>query len=97
LLIPKNGKIDNMILKIGTTNQQKRIKWLKSKLDKIPAGSKILDAGAGELAQKQFCRHLNYVSQDFAQYSGKGDGKGLQTGTWDQSQIDIISDITQYS
>ena len=37
---------------------------------------------------------LDYVSQDFAQYDGEGDTIGLQTGTWDQAQLDIISDIT---
>lgn len=34
------------------------------------------------------------MSQDFAQYDGQGDGTGLQKGTWDQSQLDIVSDIT---
>ncbi len=38
--------------------------------------------------------HLNYVSQDFAHYDGEGDGKGPQTGAWDQTRLDIISDIT---
>ena len=54
---------------------------------------RILDAGAGELRNKPLCKHLNYVSQDFARYDGNGDGKGLQTGKWDTSRIDIISDI----
>jgi ubiquinone/menaquinone biosynthesis C-methylase UbiE len=53
-----------------------------------------LDAGAGELKYKPLCSHLNYVSQDFAQYNGQGDGKGLQTGEWDQTKLDIVSDIT---
>jgi ubiquinone/menaquinone biosynthesis C-methylase UbiE len=34
------------------------------------------------------------VAQDFGRYDGKGDGKSLQTKSWDQSNIDIISDIT---
>jgi ubiquinone/menaquinone biosynthesis C-methylase UbiE len=37
---------------------------------------------------------LNYVSQDFAQYDGTGDGAGLQTKTWDQTWLGIVSDIT---
>lgn len=80
--------------KVGTYNQSKRVAWLEQTLKKIPAGSRILDAGAGEQAFKKFCTHLNYVSQDFAQYDGQGDGKGLQTGSWNQSQLDIVSDIT---
>ena len=42
---------------------------------------------------RDFCSHLDYLSQDFAQYDGSGDGSGLQTGSWDQSKIDIVSDI----
>ena len=78
---------------VGTTNQITREIWLENTLQKIPSGSRILDAGAGELRYKKFCTHLNYVSQDFAQYNGEGDGKGLQTGAWDQTKLDIISDI----
>lgn len=78
----------------GTTNESNRLKWLETTLKKIPSGSRILDAGAGELAQKKYCGHLNYVSQDFGQYNGAGDGKGLQTAAWDNSQLDIVSDIT---
>jgi len=37
---------------------------------------------------------LQYVSQDFCQYEGKGDEKGLHPGKWDTSNIDIICDIT---
>jgi ubiquinone/menaquinone biosynthesis C-methylase UbiE len=80
--------------KVGTTNESARLIWLQAALAKIPSGNRILDAGAGELNQKKFCPHLNYVSQDFAQYEGVGDGKGLQTKKWDNSKLDIISDIT---
>jgi ubiquinone/menaquinone biosynthesis C-methylase UbiE len=38
---------------------------------------------------------LNYTSQDFGRYDGEGNGKGLQTGKWEQSRLDIESDITQ--
>lgn len=78
---------------VGTKNEQTRFEWVTSTLKKIPAGSRILDAGAGQLRYKPYCDHLNYVSQDFAQYDGKGDNKGLQVGTWDQSKLDIICDI----
>lgn len=78
---------------VGTQNESNRIKWLEKTLKKIPKDSKILDAGAGEQQLKKFCSHLNYVSQDFAQYDGTGDSKGLQVGKWDQTQLDIVSDI----
>lgn len=79
---------------VGTMNLINREQWLEQTLKKIPSGSRILDAGAGELKYKKFCQHLNYVSQDFAQYDGEGDGIGLQTKNWDQNGLDIISDIT---
>lgn len=79
---------------VGTSNEQTRTAWVKRILSEIPAGSRILDAGAGELQYKSFCAHLDYVSQDFGLYDGKGDAKALQMDSWDQSQIDIIGDIT---
>lgn len=78
---------------VGTSNEETRVKWIEETLKKIPAGSLLLDAGAGESQFKKFCGHLNYVSQDFGQYTGTGD-TGLQTGTWDNSKLDIVSDIT---
>lgn len=81
-------------MKVGTANEATRISWIKGVLSRIPAGSRILDAGAGERRFRSFCSHLNYVSQDFARYDGKGDGRGLQTGSWNQDGLDIICDIS---
>jgi SAM-dependent methyltransferase len=77
----------------GKGNQATREAWLKDTLAQLPAGQRILDAGAGELRYRRFCSHLDYVSQDFAQYDGRGDGIGLQTGSWDQTQLDLVCDI----
>lgn len=79
---------------VGTRNKQAREAWLEKTLARIPAGSTILDAGAGERRFQEFCDHLDYVSQDFAAYDGAGDGHGLQMGDWNQSALDIVSDIT---
>ena len=79
---------------VGTENQSNREIWLERTLKLIPSNSRILDAGAGEQQYKRFCKHLVYVAQDFAQYNGKGNLTGLQTGSWDQSKLDIVSDIT---
>lgn len=78
----------------STTNESARAAWLAATLRDLPAGYRILDAGAGELRNKPLCSHLNYVSQDFGQYKGVGDGKGLQTGVWDTSCVDLVCDIT---
>jgi ubiquinone/menaquinone biosynthesis C-methylase UbiE len=85
---------ENIVNITGTTNEQARTIWVAQTLKKIPAGSRILDAGAGEQKFKPFCAHLNYIAQDFSRYDGKGDNSGLQTGSWDQSGLDIVSDIT---
>lgn len=75
------------------SNEEGRNQWLAKTLAAIPDGLRILDAGAGELRNKQLCSHLIYVSQDVCQYEGIGDAKGLQTGTWDTSKIDLVCDI----
>ena len=76
-------------------NLLNRQRWVKKTLLNVPEGSRILDAGAGEQQYKQYCSHLNYVSQDFNEYDGHGDSVGLQTGVWDVSEIDIVSDILE--
>ena len=75
-------------------NKASREVWLESALAAIPEGTRILDAGAGELQYKRFCKHLDYVAQDFGGYDGQGTGDALQTGSWDNSKLDIVSDIT---
>jgi len=77
---------------VGTKNAATRDAWVAEALAALPPGARLLDAGAGECQYKQHCGHLKYVAQDVAVYDGKGD-TGLQTGSWDFSQIDIVSDI----
>ncbi len=81
-------------LKIGLSNLENRQQWVKKILSECESGKTILDVGAGECQYKKYCSHLVYSSQDFNQYEGEGNKIGLQTDTWDISQIDIVSDIT---
>lgn len=81
------------MFKAGTTNEADRAFWIEQTLKKIPEGLTLLDAGAGECQFKKYCGHLKYMSQDFGQYQGDGE-VGLQTGSWDNSKLDIVSDIT---
>jgi SAM-dependent methyltransferase len=79
-------------------NEANRQAWLSKTLKALPAGARILDAGAGELKNRKYCGHLDYVSQDFCEYQGAGGGhpdEGLQTKGWDTSRIDLVSDITE--
>ncbi len=78
---------------VGTANEATRVAWIESALRTVPSGQKLLDAGAGECQFRRFCGHLDYIAQDFAQYTGSGD-VGLHTGGWDNGKLDIVCDIT---
>lgn len=79
---------------VGLANEATREAWLRRVLSELPPGVSLLDAGAGECANKQYCGHLRYVALDLARYDGTGK-VGLQTGSWDTSDIDIVSDIAR--
>lgn len=70
-----------------------RVAWVEQALKEIPAGSRLLDAGAGAQPFRKLCPHLRYVAQDFGRYDGKGDSRGLHTGSMDYGPLDIVSDI----
>jgi len=79
---------------VGQSNDRLRHDFVRDALSRLPAGTRLLDAGAGERRFQPYCGHLHYVSQDFGQYDGVGDRRGLHTGAWDQSGIDLLCDIT---
>jgi ubiquinone/menaquinone biosynthesis C-methylase UbiE len=79
---------------VGINNEACRETWLENVLQRIPSNSKILDAGAGTQRYRKYCKHLEYVSQDFGEYDGKGDDSALQMGEFDYGKLDIVSDIT---
>jgi ubiquinone/menaquinone biosynthesis C-methylase UbiE len=83
------------MLTIGTKNEQTRETWVAQKLAEVPRNWRILDAGAGEQQYRKFCSHLQYVSQDFAQYNPSEVKRGLQMPQWDYGKLDIVCDITQ--
>lgn len=86
---------DMITYPVGTGNEEARHRWVREALKRVPAGSRLLDAGAGTQRYRPDCAHLRYVSQDFAQYNGAGDGVGLQTGTFDYGKLDLVCDITR--
>lgn len=95
IIIVKIKKFINSFLTkdIGLTGGKNREYWLKHTLLKLPAGSKILDAGAGEGRNKKFCSHLDYSYLDSGEYDGVGNKQGLHKGSRDYSKVDIIADI----
>jgi ubiquinone/menaquinone biosynthesis C-methylase UbiE len=83
---PYNGSV-------GKNNELNRQQWVARQLQALPAGLKILDAGAGEMQYKQYCGHLDYFSQDFAGYDPKQLPSGLQMEQWDYGELDYVCDI----
>ncbi len=78
-------------------NEMDHKAWLRQILSTLPKGARLLDAGAGELENRQYCSHLTYISQDFCQYRGAEGGApdvGLQNSRWDTTRVDLVSDIT---
>lgn len=78
---------------IGTTNEQTRHDWVRAQLRALPAGARLLDAGAGMQPYRDACGHLEYVAQDFGDYDGKGDERGGQVKHWQYAGMDLVCDI----
>src|ERR1700750_2386443 len=74
-------------------NEKNRQEWIEAQLKKLPSGTRLLDAGAGEQQYRQFCGHLHYISQDFAAYDPAQRQNGLHVQGWDYGNLDIVSDI----
>lgn len=74
-------------------NASTRDEWIIQKIKEIPDGLTLLDAGAGNMPYKQYCNHLNYISQDFGEYDDSACTTGLQIEEWHSRKVDIISDI----
>ncbi|MBM2840618.1 MAG: methyltransferase protein [Bacteroidetes bacterium] len=81
------------MLTVGSGNEAQRREWVKRKLQDLPAGLRILDAGAGEQQFREFCAHLHYVSQDFGEYDPRKNASSLQMPSWDYGKLDYICDI----
>ena len=74
-------------------NSDFRDQWVIKKLKSLKNGLKMLDAGCDSQRYRKCCNHLEYTSQDFAQYDGKGDGIGLHSGRMNYPKIDYIGNI----
>ena len=78
-------------MRIVGENQNRicRDKFISKCINELPQETKILDAGAGQLRWRDACRNLTYVSQDFCQYDGTGDGKGIAGGGYGIEMMSI--------
>lgn len=66
---------------------------MQGKLNAIPFGARVLDAGAGQCRYRSFLAHTRYETQDFAQYVGSESGPLKEI--WDYGKLDYVCDITQ--
>lgn len=69
-----------------------RVAWMKQQAAEVPAGARVLDAGAGEGQYRPLFAHTRYASQDFAQYTGSSDSAAPET--WTYNKLDYVCDIT---
>lgn len=72
-------------------NQYNRDKWVAGIAKRLPAGTKVLDVGAGKCRYRELFGHCEYRTQDFAQYEGTREG--ILRDDWNYGQIDYVSDI----
>jgi len=95
LLYPPVQRNQKAIELVGTLNGANRDQWVIQSLINLPQGIQLLDAGAGEQPYKKYCQHLQYVSQDFAEYNPDELKEGLQMKDWNYGKLDIISDVSR--
>jgi SAM-dependent methyltransferase len=54
-----------------TPDAWRRDEWVKAQATRLPAGSRVLDAGAGASKYRPCFAHCRYETQDFCQYQGE--------------------------
>lgn len=75
-----------MLAEIFNFNQFNRDQWVAKKAQEIPAGARVLDAGAGPARYRDYFFHCDYKTQDFCQYHGP---------EWNYGEIDYVCDMTE--
>lgn len=80
--------LDPQMDEVGDFNQRQRDRWVASKAASLPAGTKVLDVGAGTCPYRNLLSHCVYKTHDFKQYTGEKLG-----GTAEYGHIDYVSDV----
>src|SRR5437868_5506715 len=73
-------------------SEHERHAWVARQARLLPEGSRVLDVGAGPCRHRALFAHCRYETQDFAQYTGSGEGPDSDHDTWAYGQIDYVSD-----
>ncbi len=74
---------------IWNFNKIRRDQWVQEVASSIPAGSRVLDIGAGSGPYREFFSHCTYQTQDFAQLSDE-----QLWGKSGYTKIDYVCDLT---
>jgi ubiquinone/menaquinone biosynthesis C-methylase UbiE len=73
-------------------SQHRRGDWVARQAGQVPAGARVLDAGAGQGQYRPLFAHTRYEAQDFAQYEGSDDSAAPEA--WKYNKLDYVCDIT---
>ncbi|SEI15147.1 Methyltransferase domain-containing protein [Methylobacterium sp. 275MFSha3.1] len=87
----RRGNPEPPVQQILAYNQFNRDQWVAQMARSVPAGSKVLDVGAGTCLYKPLFEHCDYKSADFKQYEGLLDPEKKE-GLY--GIIDYVCDIT---
>lgn len=68
---------------LSDSTWMRRLSWVREQAAAVPAGSTVLDIGAGSAPYREAFAHTEYVTQDL-----------MQTPDLAYGQIDVVSDIT---
>lgn len=77
------------VFRFGDTE---RGRWVAAQARALPAGSRVLDVGAGFCRYKPLFSHCVYQAQDFCAHEPSKDGPMAETQGWDYGAIDYVSD-----
>jgi len=80
------------IAALADFNRINRDAWVAKQATRLPAGTRVLDVGAGPARYRELFAHCEYLTQDLCQYEGTKDG--LLKEEWEYKAIDYVSDIT---
>lgn len=78
----------DMLRRVYAFNQYERDRWVAMQAAQIPAGSRVLDVGAGSCPYRDLFAHCQYEAHDFAQLE-----PDQLLGRKGYGRIDYVSDI----
>lgn len=69
-----------------------RERWIEAQASSLPAGSRVLDVGAGPCQYRPLFKHCDYRTQDYCQHEASSHGPFAES--WHYGALDYVSDAT---